>query len=73
MFTGGPFAKNSWANPSFTPSMSNWVVLLRKIAQWRARASLPPVGNRAAYIQAAAELWLGNTAPQNIILREVLP
>jgi len=32
MYTGGPFAKNSWANPSFTPSMSNWVVLLRKIA-----------------------------------------
>jgi len=32
MFTGGPFSKNSWANPSFTPSMSNWVDLLRKIA-----------------------------------------
>ena len=32
MYTGGPFAKNSWANPSFTPSMSNWVVMLRKIA-----------------------------------------
>lgn len=32
MFTGGPFSKNSWANPSFTPSMSNWVSMLRKIA-----------------------------------------
>ena len=32
MFTGGPFSKNSWANPSFTPSMSNWVDMLRKIA-----------------------------------------
>jgi cyclase len=32
MFTGGPFSKNSWANPSFTPSMSNWVEMLRKIA-----------------------------------------
>ena len=32
MFTGGPFSTNSWANPSFTPSMSNWVVMLRKIA-----------------------------------------
>ena len=32
MFTGGPFSKNSWANPSFTPSMSNWVAMLRKIA-----------------------------------------
>jgi cyclase len=32
IFTGGPFSKNSWANPSFTPSMSNWVDMLRKIA-----------------------------------------
>jgi len=32
MFTGGPFSKNSWPNPSFTPSMANWVTLLRKIA-----------------------------------------
>ena len=32
IFTGGPFSKNSWPNPSFTPSMSNWVELLRKIA-----------------------------------------
>lgn len=32
IFTGGPFSKNSWPNPSFTPSMSNWIALLRKIA-----------------------------------------
>lgn len=32
MFSGGPFSKNSWPNPQFTPSMSNWVALLRKIA-----------------------------------------
>jgi cyclase len=32
MYTGGPFSKDSWANPSFTPSMSNWVAMLRKIA-----------------------------------------
>ena len=32
IFTGGPFSKDSWANPSFTPSMSNWVAMLRKIA-----------------------------------------
>ncbi len=32
IFTGGPFSKNSWPNPSFTPSMSNWVEMLRKIA-----------------------------------------
>lgn len=32
LFAGGPFSKNSWPNPSFTPSMSGWVELLKKIA-----------------------------------------
>jgi len=32
IYTGGPFSKNSWANPSFTPSMENWIELLTKIA-----------------------------------------
>ena len=32
IFAGGPFSKKSWPNPSFTPSMKNWVELLRKIA-----------------------------------------
>lgn len=32
LFSGGPFSKNSWPNPQFTPSMTNWVELLRKIA-----------------------------------------
>lgn len=32
MFAGGPFSKNSWPNPSFTPSMAAWVDILRKLA-----------------------------------------
>jgi len=32
IFSGGPFSKNSWANPQFTPSLANWVDLLRKVA-----------------------------------------
>jgi cyclase len=32
LFSGGPFSKNSWPNPSFTPSMVNWVEMLRKMA-----------------------------------------
>ena len=32
IFSGGPFSKNSWANPQFTPSMTNWVDLLRRVA-----------------------------------------
>jgi glyoxylase-like metal-dependent hydrolase (beta-lactamase superfamily II) len=32
LYAGGPFSKNSWPNPSFTPSMQNWTEVLRKIA-----------------------------------------
>ena len=32
LFSGGPFSKGSWPNPQFTPSMSNWVDMLRKMA-----------------------------------------
>jgi len=32
LFSGGPFSKNSWPNPQFTPSMSNWVSMLRQMA-----------------------------------------
>ncbi len=32
LFSGGPFSKNSWPNPMFTPSVANWVELLRKMA-----------------------------------------
>jgi len=32
LFSGGPFSKGSWPNPQFTPSMGNWVEMLRKMA-----------------------------------------
>ena len=32
LYAGGPFSKNSWPNPSFTPSMQNWIGVLNKIA-----------------------------------------
>jgi cyclase len=31
LFAGGPVAKDSWTNPSFTPSITNWIILLEKI------------------------------------------
>jgi glyoxylase-like metal-dependent hydrolase (beta-lactamase superfamily II) len=31
LFAGGPVAKDSWTNPSFTPSISDWILLLEKI------------------------------------------
>ncbi|MDB5863389.1 MAG: glyoxylase-related zinc-dependent hydrolase [Betaproteobacteria bacterium] len=32
LYAGGPFSKESWPNPSFTPSMQGWTEVLRKIA-----------------------------------------
>jgi cyclase len=32
LYAGGPFSNQSWPNPSFTPSMQNWIAVLRKIA-----------------------------------------
>ena len=32
LYAGGPFSKNSWPNPSFTPSMQEWIGVLNKIA-----------------------------------------
>jgi len=32
LFAGGPFSKNSWPNPSFTPSMQGWIEVLQRIA-----------------------------------------
>jgi glyoxylase-like metal-dependent hydrolase (beta-lactamase superfamily II) len=31
LFAGGPVAKDSWTNPSFTPSIPDWISLLEKI------------------------------------------
>ncbi|HUP96271.1 MAG TPA: MBL fold metallo-hydrolase [Burkholderiales bacterium] len=32
LYAGGPFSKQSWPNPSFTPSMQGWIEVLKKIA-----------------------------------------
>ena len=32
LFLGGPFSRQNWSNYSFTPSVENWVALLRKAA-----------------------------------------
>ena len=32
LFLGGPFSRRNWSNYSFTPSVENWIALLRKAA-----------------------------------------
>ena len=46
-------------------------VVLRKLQEWRARANLPPLTERAAHVSAAAQMGLGNAEPRNIVVREV--
>lgn len=36
LFLGGPFARRNWSNYSFTPSVENWIALLRQAAQFDA-------------------------------------
>jgi uncharacterized protein (DUF362 family) len=46
-------------------------VVLRKLERWRARGSLPAIGQMAAYVQAAAMIGLGNEAPNRIEIKNV--
>lgn len=36
LFLGGPFARRNWSNYSFTPSVDNWITVLRKAAAFDA-------------------------------------
>ncbi len=36
LFLGGPFSRQNWSNYSFTPSVENWIAVLRKAAAFDA-------------------------------------
>lgn len=44
---------------------------LREIEKWRTEARLPSLSKRGAYLQTAAEMGLGNFAPERIELKPV--
>ncbi len=46
-------------------------VALKRLEEWRARASLPKIGRLAAYIDFASQLGLGNSAPNRIEVRNI--
>jgi uncharacterized protein (DUF362 family) len=46
-------------------------VALKRLEQWRARSSLPPIGRMAAYVQVASQMGLGNAAPERIEIKNV--
>ena len=46
-------------------------VALKLLEQWRTRSSLPAIGRMAAHVQAAAQMGLGNAAPERIEIKNV--
>ena len=77
-YAGGPQSQPNWAMHHATLYASKDpvaldAVALRELQEWRKRTSLPPIGHTADYIQAAAQLGLGNAAANRIELRSVSP
>lgn len=75
-YAGGPRSQPNYAVHHATLMASKDPVAidsiaLRRIETWRTNAKLAPIGNRAAYINIAAQLGLGNADPKRIEVRTV--
>ncbi len=75
-YAGGPQSQPNYAVHHATLYASKDpvaldAVALRRLEQWRARASLPPIGSAAAYVGFASQLGLGNSAPNQIEVRNI--
>ena len=75
-YAGGPQSQPNYAVHHATLYASKDpvaldAVALRRLEQWRARASLPPIGSAAAYVGFASQLGLGNSAPNQIEVRNL--
>ena len=75
-YAGGPQSQPNYALHHATLYASKDpvaldAIALRNLEQWRARASLPPIGSTAAYVDFASQLNLGNSAPNRIEIRNI--
>jgi uncharacterized protein (DUF362 family) len=75
-YAGGPQSQPNYAVHHATLYASKDpvaldAVALRRLEQWRAGASLPPIGSAAAYVGFASQLGLGNSAPNRIEVRNI--
>jgi uncharacterized protein (DUF362 family) len=75
-FAGGPQSQPNYAEHHASLYASKDpvavdAVALKKLGEWRARASVPPIGRTAAYVQVAAQMGLGNFEPNRIEIRNV--
>jgi len=58
IFAGGPVAKDSWTNPSFTPSIPKWILLLESIKAMDAQIYLGGHGDVANKVDLQNEIDL---------------
>jgi uncharacterized protein (DUF362 family) len=75
-YAGGPQSQPNYAVHHATLYASKDpvaldAVALRRLEEWRARASLPPIERAAAYVGFASQLGLGNSAPNRIEVRNL--
>ena len=75
-YAGGPQSQPNYATHHATLYASRDpvaldAIALKRLEEWRARASLPKIGRLAAYIDFASQLGLGNAAPNRIEVRNI--
>jgi uncharacterized protein (DUF362 family) len=75
-YAGGPQSQPNYATHHATlyagkDPVALDAIALRRLEQWRARASLPAIGRLATYIDFANQLGLGNSAPNRIEIRNM--
>ena len=75
-YAGGPQSQPNWALHHATLYASKDpvavdAIALKRLGEWRVRASLPAIGRIASYVQAASQIGLGNSATNRIEIRNV--
>jgi hypothetical protein len=75
-YAGGPQSQPNYALHHATIYASRDpvaldAVALKRVEQWRERASLPPIGHTADYVAAASQLGLGNSDASRIEIKNV--
>lgn len=75
-YAGGPQSQPNYATHHATLYASRDpvaldAIALKRLEEWRARASLPKIGRLAAYIDFASQFGLGNSAPNRIEVRNI--
>jgi Domain of unknown function (DUF362) len=75
-YAGGPQSQPNYATHHATLYASKDpvaldTIALKRLEEWRARASLPKIARLAAYIDVASQLGLGNSGPNRIEIRNI--